>query len=115
MVENTPESAMTAALHTAVKASSHGRPAVKDSGEIRQHAPLTASAAAAVDTRPSRSAAQPPIRQPAAPATPIARKASMPDRPGLAEAGRPVVAVLLALRNAGSHVQSAYSSHMCPK
>ena len=106
---------MTAAPHTTAKASSQGRLAVKDSGESRQHAPLMASAAAAVAARPRRSAAQPPIRQPAAPATPIARKASMPGRPGLAEAGSPVVAVPLAAKKAGSHVQSAYSSHMCPK
>ena len=32
---------MTAAPHTVVKASSHGRLAVKNSGESRQHAPLT--------------------------------------------------------------------------
>src|SRR5215468_8040156 len=112
MVENTPESAMTAAPHTAVKASSHGWPAVKNSGESRQHAPLTASAAAAVAARPRRSAAQPPRRQPASPATPIARKASMPEVPG---ADKPVVVVLLTMRNVGNHVHNAYSSHMCPK
>jgi hypothetical protein len=33
----------------------------------------------------------------------------------MAEAGSPVVAVPLAAKKAGSHVQSAYSSHMCPK
>src|SRR5215468_2162215 len=112
MVENTPESAMTAAPHTTVKANSHGRPVVKNSGESRQHAPLTVRAAAAVAGRPTRSAAQPPSRQPASPATPIARKASMPEPPG---AGSPVVVVLLTTRNVGSHVHNAYSSHMCPK
>jgi hypothetical protein len=44
----------------------------------------------------------------------MARKASMPEAPGPAGVGWPVVAVL-AVRNVGSHVQSAYSSHMCPK
>src|SRR5438874_12397087 len=112
MVENTPESAMTAAPHTVVKASSHGRPAVKNSGESRQHAPLTVRATAAVAARPSRSAAQPPRRQPASPATPIARKAPMPEAPG---AGSLVVVVLLTTRKAGSQVHNAYNSHMCPK
>ena len=36
----------------------------------------------------------------------------MPEPP---RAGRPVVVVLLATRNVGSQVHSAYSSHMCPK
>src|ERR1700751_5768764 len=101
MVENTPESAMTAAPHTVVKASSHGRPAVKNSGESRQHAPLTASAAAAVAGRTRRSAAPPAGGPPASPATPIARKASMPEPSG---AGRPVVVVLLTARKAGQPV-----------
>src|SRR5215472_9275741 len=98
---------MTAAPHTAAKASRHWRPAVKNSGESRQHAPLTASAVAAVAGRPRRSAAQPPSRQPASPATPIARKASMLDGPGLAEAGRPVVVVLPTMRNVGNQVHNA--------
>src|ERR1700746_1235283 len=100
---------MTAAPHTQVKASSQGRPAVKNSGESRQHAPLTVRAAAAVAARATRSAAQPPSRQRASPATPIARKASIPEAAG---AGRPVAVVLLTTRNAGNHVHNAYSSHM---
>src|SRR5215468_974132 len=100
---------MTAAPHTTAKASSNGLPAVKNSGESRQHAPLTVSAAAAVVARPRRSAAQPPSRQPASPATPIARKASMPGRPAPAEAGKPAVVVLLTTKNVGSHVHNAYN------
>src|SRR5215475_1130344 len=99
---------MTAAPHTAANASSGGPPAVKNSGESRQHAPLRLSAAAAVTVRPRRSAAQPPSRQPASPATPIARKASMLAWPGPAEVGRPVIVVLLTARNVGNHVHSAY-------
>src|ERR1700749_1379067 len=106
MVENTPESAITAAPHTVVKASSHGRLAGKNSGESRQHAPLTASAAGAGGAGPRRAAAQPPSRQPASPATPIARKASMPEAPS-----RPGVGGPLAMRKAGSQVHSGYSSH----
>src|SRR5689334_7826350 len=112
MVENTPESAMTAAPHTVVKASSHGRPAVKNSGESRQHAPLTASAAAAVAARPGGSDGQAASRQPASPATPIRREASKAEAPG---DGRPGVVVPLTARNVRRQVHNPYNSHIGPK
>ena len=77
---------------------------------FNQPPPLTTSAVTAARGRPKRSAAQPPARQPATPATPIATNASSAVSPV-----RPVRAVSPASRNAGSHVHSAYSSHMWPK
>ena len=77
-VENTPESAMTAAPHTNRNTIKTTVGTVKNNGEAMQHAALIASAVTAAGRRPKRSDAHPPSRQPATPATPIALKAMMP-------------------------------------
>lgn len=74
-VEKTPESAITAAPQISRKTMSTHLEAVTKIGEATQHAPLIVSAATAAGERPNRSDTQPPRRQPAAPATPIAANA----------------------------------------
>jgi hypothetical protein len=76
-VENTPESAMTAAPHTSRKARSTPVGVVKNNGDRTQHAPLITSAVTAAGERPNRSDAHPPSRQPTIPARPIAANAMM--------------------------------------
>src|SRR5258705_8998017 len=102
-VEKTPESAMTAAPHTKTKATRMIVGAAKKSGEATQQEPLITSATSAAGGRPKRSDAQPPRREPTAPATPIA-----------ANAMKPVDAVVVSPRaswpaatNMDSHVHSA--------
>lgn len=51
-VENTPESAITAAPHTSRKAMRTTVGAAKKTGDAAQHAPLIASAVTAVGERP---------------------------------------------------------------
>lgn len=107
-VENTGESAMTDAPHTARKATRTAVGAVNRNGEARQQIPLTASGATAAGDRPNRSDAQPASTHPAAPASPIVAKvvssaAVWPRR------SWPVSA------KTETHDHSAYSSHMCPR
>ena len=102
-VEKTPESAMTAAPHTKTKATRMTAGAAKKSGEATQQEPLITSAATAAGGRPKRSDAQPPRREPAAPATPIAANAMNPVDAVVVSprASRP------AVTNMDSHVHSA--------
>jgi hypothetical protein len=110
-VEKTPESAMTAAPHTSRNSTKTAVGAAKKNGEAMQQVALIASAVTAAGRRPSRSDAQPPRRDPATPAMPIALKVIMP-------AGVPASSPRCCLpftMNIDSHVHRAYSSHMCPK
>src|SRR5690625_1672294 len=100
-VDKTPESAMTDAPHTAQNTTRTAGPAPKAMGDSRQQVPLTVSAATAAGERPSRSAANPPSRQPAAPTMPIVANTTSPADPGSAPAAG------LASRNVGSQVQRA--------
>src|SRR5690242_13308074 len=77
-VENTGESATTAAAQMTQKTTSTGGGAAKANGDSTQHVPLMTRATTAAGERPKRSAPQPPSRQPAAPARPIATKTTMP-------------------------------------
>jgi len=102
-VEKTPESATTAAPHTKTKTTRTIVGAAKKSGDATQQQPLITSAATAARGRPKRSDAQPPRREPTAPATPIATNAM-----------KPVDAVVVSPRaswpaatNMDSHVHSA--------
>lgn len=109
--EKTPESAITAAPHTTRKATRTAVGAAKKIGDAMQHAPLITSAVTAAGERPNRSDAQPPMRQPAVPATPMVTNTMTPvDRPETSPRW-----ALPATTNVDNQVHMAYSSHMCPK
>src|SRR5699024_8565370 len=106
-VEKTGESAITAAPHTTSSTITTGQGLSTSIGESRQHRPLRIIAYPAARPRPSPLDAQPPRRHPNPPAIPIVTKVIRPT--AASSAG------LIASKNIGSHVHSAYSSHICPK
>src|SRR5688572_16682718 len=79
---------------------------------MRQHAPLARRAIVTSRSRLVRSAVRPPQIQPAPPAAIVPKEISettaVLSAPGLERAA-------LAARNAGIHVQKAYSSNMWPR